>query len=29
LVTALPVHADTNYVRIPTQYIAALGDPQA
>ena len=27
--TTVPSHADTNFVRIPTQYIAALGDPQA
>ena len=29
ILTTVPSHADTNFVRIPTQYIAALGDPQA
>jgi hypothetical protein len=29
LLTALSVHAEANFVRIPKQYIAALGDPQA
>ena len=27
--TALPVQAEATFTRIPTQYIAALGDPQA
>jgi hypothetical protein len=27
--TTVPSHAETNFVRIPTQYIAALGDPKA
>jgi hypothetical protein len=29
VLATVPAHADTNFVRIPTQYIAALGDPQA
>ncbi len=29
ILTTLPAHAETNFVRIPTQYIAALADPQA
>ena len=27
--TTLPAHAEATFARIPTQYIAALGDPQA
>lgn len=29
LLTTVPAHAEVKFVRIPTQYIAALGDPQA
>jgi hypothetical protein len=29
ILSTIPSHAETNFVRIPTQYIAALGDPQA
>lgn len=29
ILTTVPSLAETNFVRIPTQYIAALGDPQA
>ena len=29
ILNTVPSHAETNFVRIPTQYIAALGDPQA
>ena len=29
LMTALPAHAEASFARIPTQYIAALGDSQA
>jgi hypothetical protein len=29
ILSTAPSHADTNFVRIPTQYIAALGDPKA
>lgn len=29
ILTTVPAHAEANFLRIPTQYIAALGDPQA